>query len=71
MSRTNRQKGKCTCGGRSRGKARLTQAEAEHDAAAWNTTDDGRRPMQAYPCWYCGSWHIGHQRRSAADHRTG
>ena len=62
MSRTPRQKGKCSCGGTRRAKARLTRDEAEQEATALNTVPDGWARLEAYYCAYCTMWHVGHGR---------
>jgi hypothetical protein len=42
-------------------KPRLGQDEARRRAAAYNRnkTEEGR-PLAAYRCCFCGSWHTGH-----------
>lgn len=69
MSRTATKKGKCTWGGTRKGKAPLTEEAAKREAEAWNTVSDGRPPMQAYGCTYCGMWHIGHSKSWGRNRR--
>jgi len=36
----------------------------EADIAVWMHEATYLERMRSYPCWFCGYWHIGHERPS-------
>ncbi len=47
-----------TCG---RKVAYPSEASAARGATAMNEKPGTRKPLEAYPCAFCGDWHIGRQ----------
>jgi hypothetical protein len=44
-----------TCGS----KIKYSEASAVKAAAKMNTKPTTRKELEAYPCFFCGQWHVG------------